>query len=94
MAGKGILLTTDNDLNIIGGAMVIGDTTMQETAMIIGMNQGEMKSVPMLGPNLMQMKKINASRFDIEKRLRVHLALDGKDWSQLKPEILKLITKL
>lgn len=92
MAGKGILLDNGNDLKIIGGHMVIGDSVMQETALIIGMNQGELKSEPLLGPNLVQLKKTNVSRFEMEKRLRVHLAIDGKDWNTLKSEVMQTLT--
>lgn len=87
MAGKGILLGNDGDIVIINGKMVIGDSEIQETAIIVDMNQGEHKFVPVLGPNLMQLIKSKASKFDIDQRLRVHLAKDGKDYSALKEKI-------
>lgn len=87
MAGKGILLDDNNDLKIVGKRMVVGDSTMQEVGVILQMNQGELKSVPMLGPNLAQLKKTNASRFDLEQRMRVHLAIDGKDYQEIKQQL-------
>lgn len=87
MAGKGILLDDDFDLLVQGGSLVIGDTEMQETALILGMNEGELKTLPELGPNLIQLMKANASRVDIEQRARIHLGRDGKDYAALKTKI-------
>jgi len=87
MAGKGILL--DEDLNILvsNKSVVIGDSQMQEVAIIIGLNQGDQKFAPVLGPNLIQLKKSGKSRFDIAQRVRVHLAKDGKDYQQIKNKL-------
>lgn len=85
--GKGILLDDDNDLLVLNGSLVIGETEMQETALIIQLSQGECKHDPILGPDLIQLKKSNASKFDIEKRLRIHLARDGKDYGAIKESL-------
>lgn len=87
MAGKGILLGADGDIEVSNGQMIVGDSEMQETAIILGLNQGEQKLVPVLGPNLVQLVKTNASRFEIEQRVRVHLAKDGKDYAAIKHKI-------
>jgi len=87
MAGRGILLDDDNDLKIVGKRMLIGESTMQEVGVILQMNQGELKTVPMLGPNLVQLKKTNASRFDIEQRMRINLAMDRKDYQEIKEQV-------
>lgn len=92
MAGKGILLDNDNDLKVLNGRMVVGDTLMQEVGIIVQMQQGHLKSVPLLGPNLIQLKKTNLSRFDMEQRLRVHLAIDKKDYKQVKRQLEILLT--
>lgn len=92
MAGRGILLDENNDLKISGSSLVIGDSETQEVALIIQMNQGELKSVPELGPNLIQLKKISASRFDLEQRLQVHLAIDRKDWFKVKGQVKEIIS--
>ena len=84
---KAILLDDEGDLLVSNGGIVIGDTEMQETAIIVGMNQGEQKFVPVLGPNLIQLLKTRSSKFYIEQRVRVHLAKDGKDYSALKEKI-------
>jgi len=87
MAGKGILLDEHGELLISGRSMVIGETEMQETAIILQMNQGQLKSVPILGPDLVQLINTNAAKFDIEQRTRLHLAKDGKDYNNLKQKI-------
>lgn len=87
MAGKGILLDEGGDVLVRNGSLVVGDTLWQETAIILGMNQGGHKFYPVLGPNLIQLMKSKASQLDIEQRARVHLALDNKNYDQLKEQI-------
>ena len=91
MAGKGILLDENNDLLIVGKQMVIGDSEMQEVAIILEMNQGALKSSPLLGADLVQLLKSNASKVDVQRRVRIHLEKDGKDYNAIKNKI-KTIT--
>lgn len=91
MAGKGILLDENNDLLIIGKQMVIGDSQMQEVAAILEMNQGALKFSPLLGADLVQLIKANASKVDIQRRVQIHLEKDGKDYNAIKNKI-KTIT--
>jgi len=91
MAGKGILLDENNDMKITNSSLALGDTTMQEVGIIIQMQQGDQKAIPILGPNLIQLKKVNASRFDIEQRVRIHLALDKKKYAEIKKQIVTLL---
>lgn len=83
-----MLLGEDGDLAVVNKSLQIGSTEMQEVAIIIGMNQGEQKFSPVLGPNLIQLQKANASKFDIEQRTRIHLAKDGKDYEAIKEKII------
>lgn len=94
MAGKGILLNNDNDLNVLNGALLVNDSLMQEVGLIIQMHQGGQKAVPLLGPNLIQLKKINVSRFSMEQRLRIHLAIDKKNYKEVKKQIEALLTTI
>lgn len=87
MAGKGILLDNDNDLKVLNGTLAISDSLMQEVSIILQLRQGNLKTVPLLGPDLIQLKKTNLSKFDIEQRLRVHLALDKKEYKQVKQQL-------
>ncbi len=93
MAGKGILWDENRNLVVRNGGMVVGNSTLQEVAIIIELSTGAQKFVPILGPNLIQLKKTNASRFDIEQRVRIHLAKDGKDYQQVKDQIQTTIRK-
>jgi len=85
--GKGILLNENFELVVLNGVTAVGDTEMQEVAVILSMNQGELKDDPILGPNLVQMMKSGAKQYDIEQRARVHLARDGKNYDAIKHKI-------
>lgn len=87
MAGKGILLTAENNLLIISRRLIVGDSKMQEVALILQMNQGEQKFEPVLGANLIQYSKTKVKNFDIESRVKIHLALDDKQYDQIKQQI-------
>lgn len=82
-----ILLNQENDIDIINGDLVIGESLLQEVAIIAQLNSGELKSDPILGPNLIQFNKSNAKRNEIEQRLRIHLARDGKEYNEIKKYI-------
>lgn len=81
---KDILLDDDNDLLFLNGDVVIGDSLIQEVAAIVELQTGELKSDPVLGPNLIQMIKGRHSKSEIEQRVRLHLGRDGKDYSHIK----------
>lgn len=84
---KDILLDENNDLLIVNGDFVIGESQNQEVSLIAGLKSGELKSDPILGPNLIQLVKSNASLSEIEQRLRVHLARDNKDFEEVKKQL-------
>jgi hypothetical protein len=89
---KAILLDENNDLKIVNRRLQLGTTMMQEVGVIIQMNQGELKFDPMLGANLVtEMRGVpNAHR--IESIIDTQLALDGKDYDQVKDLIMQKIT--
>lgn len=87
MAGKGILLSKTGTLLIKNKSVVVGDSELQEVAIILQMNQGEDKFNPIIGANLIQEKKTNKSRLSIERRVKTHLALDNKDFDLIKEKI-------
>lgn len=84
MAGKGILLDDSGDLTIQNKSLVVGNSAIQEVSIILQMNQGESKFDPLLGANLINLIKTNTSRFEIENRVKTHLALDGKEYDKIK----------
>ena len=85
--GKGILLGEDGDMLIRNKSLVVGNSEMQEVALILQMNQGEQKFELLLGTNLAELIKTNSSRFEIERRVKINLSRDGKDYNQIKDRI-------
>lgn len=81
---KGILLDGNNDLEIKGGTLSLGDTTMQEVGLILGMNKGELKSDPRIGPSLLTLIRSGAQQHYIQQLARQHLKLDNKNFDELK----------
>lgn len=87
MAGKGILLDDSGDLKILNKEVVIGNSEMQEVAVLLQMNQGEQKFHPLLGTNLVELINTKKSRFEIEKRVKISLIRDNKDYANIKDKI-------
>lgn len=79
-----ILLNSDNDLSFSDGDLAVGNSTLQEVEIILELNQGELKSFPILGASLIQLLKSKEKHALMEERVRVHLALDGKDYHTMK----------
>jgi cobalamin biosynthesis protein CbiG len=97
MNHRGILTDTDNDLAVIPrrnsagkitGGLVIADTILQNTAIVLGMNQGELKEDPLLGPGLLRLIRSKADRVKIERAIKVHLERAGIDYRQVKNSII------
>ena len=82
-----ILLDNNDDLVIQNGDFVIEDSKWQEVGIIIRLNQGELKSDPVLGPSLIKKMKSNNSNLEIEEALRLHLKRDNKNYDELKNQI-------
>ncbi len=82
-----ILLDNNDDLVIQIGDFVIEDSKWQEVGIIIRLNQGELKSDPVLGPSLIKKMKSNNSNLEIEEALRLHLKRDNKNYDELKNQI-------
>lgn len=80
---KDILLDNQNDLKLSNGDFDIGESEMQEVSLILQSVQGEWKENPVLGPNLYQYIKDKTDKISIERQMRIHLALDNKDYDEL-----------
>jgi len=89
---KGILLDENNDLKIVNGRMQLGNTLMQEVGIILQMNQGELKFDPMLGANLVTEIRGVPNLYKIESIIDTQLALDGKNYDDIKDLIMQKIT--
>lgn len=81
---KDALLDANDDLLIENGDFVIGESLTQEVGIILRLNQGQLKSDPLLGPNLVRLINSKASTQDIQTMVKTHLARDGKDYEQVK----------
>lgn len=84
---KDILLDEYNDLKLLNGDFDSGESEMQEVALILQSVQGEWKEHPIMGPNLYQYIKAKTDKIAIERQMRIHLALDNKDYDELKTKI-------
>lgn len=72
--------------------LVLDDTLIQDSAIVLEMNQGEWKEDPVLGPNLLRYLRSHADRPRIQKQMQVHLSRAGIDYNQVT-EQLKLNLK-
>lgn len=79
-----ILLDNDDDLLVLDGDLVLGDTLTQDVGIILRLNQGDLKSDPLLGPGLIRMINGSANPIGLQKLVRLHLARDGKNYDNIK----------
>nr|DAN36014.1 MAG TPA: Protein of unknown function (DUF2634) [Caudoviricetes sp.] len=86
-----ILVTENNDLEIIAGDFSIGDSLLQEVGFILQSQQGNWKSDPLIGANMVELIKGKHNRTAVEKRIKIQLERDGKDYDAIK-KLLKLNT--
>lgn len=79
--------TNPNYVGDIARGLRNGESEMQEVALILQSVQGEWKEHPIMGPNLYQYIKAKTDKIAIERQMRIHLALDNKDYDELKTKI-------
>ena len=92
---KGIMLDDNGDLLIQPRAqpdnkmsgVVINDTIIQDSAILLSMNQGEYKEDPALGPNLIRFIRAKANKAKMEKVIQIHLKRAGIDYDRLKSNL-------
>ena len=84
-----ILVTENNDLEIIAGDFTLGDSLLQEVGFILQSQQGNWKSDPLVGANMVVLIKGKQNRTAVEKRIKIQLERDGKDYDAIK-KLLKL----
>jgi hypothetical protein len=85
---KDILLTSDNDLQLLNGDFFIGESLMQEVGIILQMNQGELKIDPLIGANLIVKMRGIENRHKIESLIDSQMELDGKNYDEIKELII------
>lgn len=81
---KDIILGDDGDLLIVNNDFAIGDPLTQDVSRILRMNKGELKSDPLLGCNMIELMKSEASQTTIETIVKLNLQRDGKDYNEIK----------
>lgn len=79
-----ILLDEDNDMMINGGDLAVGDSDLQEVALLLGLSQGELKKDPVLGPGLTRKANAPMNMNKLQQLVRKHLERDGKDYDEVK----------
>lgn len=88
---KGIQLGTKGDIDIVPRrgkdhtltGLVIDDTLIQNAAIVLELNQGELKADPILGPNLLRFIRSHADKATIEKQVKLHLKRVGINYDEL-----------
>lgn len=88
------LLDDDNDIQFdANGELVIGESELQDVALIIQTNPGEWKEDPIMGLGLPRFVKSKENQQLIERELKIQLTRDNKDYNRVKNKIeLKLNT--
>jgi hypothetical protein len=81
---KDILLDDTDDIAIINGDFFVDESTLQEVGIILRLNSGELKSDPVLAPNLIQLVKAEANDQEFEERVRLFLKRDNKNYDDIK----------
>ena len=92
---KGMLLSGNGDLKMVSvlengkiqSGLTIGDSMVQDAYIVLGLNQGEVKANPLLGPNLIRYIRAKASKVAITKQVKIHLERAGIDYDELKDKI-------
>lgn len=79
-----VSLGIDDDLGITDGDFTIGESLSQDVGIILRLNQGDLKSDPILGPNLIQLIKSKVSQQELQTIIKLHLERDGKDYNEVK----------
>jgi len=79
-----ILLDANDDLDIVNGDFVIGESVLQEVGIILRLNSGELKSDPVLAPNLIQLVNSASNNQEFEERVRLFLKRDNKNYEDIK----------
>lgn len=72
-----------DDENKILSGLLVDDTLIQDAAIVLGMNQGELKEDPALGPCLMRFIRSPVHKAKIEKLIQIHLKRSGIDYDEL-----------
>ncbi len=87
MIGNQKDLLVNEDLMILDGDFIIGESQLQEVEIILTLSQGELKQDPLLGANLMSYQNSSKSSQEIKSNVSIALQRDGKDYNKIKKEL-------
>lgn len=79
-----LLLDQNDDLDFTGGDFNLGESTLQDVGIILRLNQGDLKTDPVMGPNLIRFIKRPVSQEKVDALVKLNLARDGKDYKEIK----------
>lgn len=79
-----LLLDDTDELLIRDGDLVIGESATQEVGIILRLNQGELKSDPLIGANLIRLINSNVAEAELRRQVKLHLERDGKNYNEIK----------
>jgi len=82
--GTDIVLDENDNLTIANGDFVIDESVLQEVGIILRLNSGELKSDPVLAPNLIQLVNSASNNQEFEERVRLFLKRDNKNYDDIK----------
>ncbi|MGY0426005.1 MAG: hypothetical protein ACWIPI_04130 [Polaribacter sp.] len=82
-----IVLDDNDDLIIEDGDFKIGDSLTQDVGIILRLNQGELKSDPLLGASIIRLINSSVDDDELQTRIKLHLQRDGKDYEDIKKYI-------
>ncbi|MBU2923061.1 hypothetical protein KO504_17055 [Winogradskyella psychrotolerans] len=89
-----IVLDDNDDITFVNGDFAVGESLTQEVSLILRASQGEWKSDPLIGANLIQLINSNVDDTKLKTRVKLHLQRDGKDYNAIKDFInLKRVTQ-
>lgn len=93
---KGILLDGEYGLVVsprrdgngkITGGMLVGDTLMQETAIVLKLRPGDLKEDPKVGVGLTKYIRSAVNPAKVEIDIKQHLTRVGIDWEEVKDQL-------
>lgn len=84
---KGLTLTEEGDLNVAGGHLVVGDSLLQDTSVVLQLNQGELKEDPLLGPGLLRLIRGKADSAEAERLVKIHLSRARISYEEVKNKL-------
>ena len=78
-----ILIDADGDDIVKDGDVDIGDGTIDDCLIIFRTNKGDVKSDPLLGPNIIRMINAAQTPTEMKQELMLNLRMDAKEPKKL-----------